>query len=356
MARGSTRRRLRASARVTVRAMVLIRGRRAPRARAACARVRERRDFVHANGHHESVTARCSSAPRALADHSLSWILPVASRGVSLLSVRSSEERMRPARVRERRGAQLVRERASVNSRARAKVSQMQCMRVAYAYATRAARSSTRGRCIARACARYFFYCASSSQPFIYASSARSTTEPVSAQSSNCGRSAPLRQKERGFPCDVAIGTAGRGDRLRVRRESSREELSTSQRASACSVSAAAPASSHPLFWRLCMARALPPAAVRDEFARLPLASARSSPRTPATSFPSTASAAERLASAAGRSCDAQPALFAAAAHSDSRACCIALGAPEAPRTYTRSLRQNGCIAAYRAILCCIPL
>ena len=40
-------------------------------------------DFARASGHHASLTARCSSAPRALADHRLSRILLLASRGVS---------------------------------------------------------------------------------------------------------------------------------------------------------------------------------------------------------------------------------------------------------------------------------
>ena len=51
-------------------------------------RAHTRRDFVRANGHHARLTARCSSAPRALADHRLAWILPLASRGVSLSNVR----------------------------------------------------------------------------------------------------------------------------------------------------------------------------------------------------------------------------------------------------------------------------
>ena len=43
-------------------------------------------DFVRASGHHASLTAKCSSAPRALADHRLARILPPARRGVSASS------------------------------------------------------------------------------------------------------------------------------------------------------------------------------------------------------------------------------------------------------------------------------
>ena len=78
----------------------------------ACHNASARRDFVRASGHHARLTARCSSAPRALADHRLAWILPLASRGVSLSNVRDSCARAAPEQTARRRRAGISSERA----------------------------------------------------------------------------------------------------------------------------------------------------------------------------------------------------------------------------------------------------
>ena len=82
VARGSTRRRTCLDACMCKRASA----QHALRAQLISARVRKPKDFVRASGHHASLTAKCSSAPRALADHRLARILPPARRGVSASS------------------------------------------------------------------------------------------------------------------------------------------------------------------------------------------------------------------------------------------------------------------------------
>ena len=65
VARGSTRPRTCLDAFMCMRAST----QHIPRAQLASARVRELRDFVLASGHHASLSAKCSSTPRAPADH-----------------------------------------------------------------------------------------------------------------------------------------------------------------------------------------------------------------------------------------------------------------------------------------------
>ena len=139
-----------------------------------------------------------------------------------------------------------TRECARANAHVCAKALQIHRTRKAYMCASGEGLNSQQMRSLARA--TFLVYSASPSQRSASSPHARARASRFSIQSSNLLCSRPVRQ--RGRCKGVAIGTAGRGDRLRGVRSSMRELLGKPPHGSACFGVASGLSSAVPLFTR----------------------------------------------------------------------------------------------------------
>ena len=139
-----------------------------------------------------------------------------------------------------------TRECARANAHVCAKASLIHRMRKAYMCASGEGLNSQQMRSLARA--PFLVHSGSPSQQSASSPHARARASRFSIQSSNLLCNRPVRQ--RGRRKGVAIGTAGRGDRLRGVRSSMRELLGKPPHGSACFGVASGLSSAAPLFAR----------------------------------------------------------------------------------------------------------
>ena len=240
--------------------------------------------------------------------------------------------------------------RGSTRARARAhaleRLQRSECNACVLRSSARVARGSTRGRCDARAYACCCFFRAPefTADVRVRTSCTEQGRSPQRSRPED-QRSTPARHKARGCVRGVAIGTAGRGDRLREARASVCEQLGTSRQRSASSGEAAAPARSLPLFAHQGATPSFsPPAAICDEFSPPPCTSVSSTKTTPAASRARSAtSSMARFASAAERGCSSTAAPRTGSGHAGARDWCMAAGVPRSAGPERESSRQHGC-------------